>query len=72
MTLTDAHVGSKVKIVAVRAGHGLFGRLAAIGIVDGALVTVVKNSGQGPVVVDIQGSRFALGRGMAEKIEVRS
>ena len=48
----------------------LFNRLASMGLSAGKTVTIVRNSGEGPVIVDLDGSRIAVGRGMAEKIFV--
>jgi Fe2+ transport system protein A len=59
-----------VRLVAVDAGHGLRGRLAAMGIVPGVEIEVLRNSGHGPFLIAVKGSRIMLGRGMAQKIVV--
>ncbi|RKQ61771.1 ferrous iron transport protein A [Thermovibrio guaymasensis] len=69
MTLSQVKAGEKVRIVNITGGHGLKNRLAAIGIFPGAEVKVVK-SPPGPVIVEVAGSRVAIGQGMARKVEV--
>lgn len=46
-------------------------RLAELGFVEHEKVRVVKNSGMGPVILDVKDSRIALGRGEADKIIVK-
>ena len=47
-------------------------RLADMGFVPGDEIQVVSNGVPGPLVVLVKGSRLVLGRGMAEKILVKS
>lgn len=61
--------GRVVRIVAIEAGMGLARRLMEMGMVIGSTVTVVEQS-FGHVIVEVRGARFALGRGMANKIVV--
>lgn len=69
MVLLQAPSGKKLKVVNVKGGRGVRNRLAAIGIYPGAEIKVVKPP-PGPVIVEIEGTRLALGKGMAAKIEV--
>ena len=43
--------------------------LADLGIIEGENVRVIKNN-FGPLIVEVKGTRIALGRGLATKIEV--
>ena len=70
MSLTMVKSGQRVRFLAVRAGRGLQARLAAMGLVPGVEIEVVRNSMQGPFIIDVKGSRLMLGRGMANKIIV--
>lgn len=45
-------------------------RLAALGLVVGAHLEVLQNSGRGPVLVRVQNTRVALGRNEAAKVLV--
>lgn len=68
MPLTIVQAGRRVRLVAVKAGEGLQGRLAALGLIPGAEIEVLRNSARGPFLVAVQGSRIVLGRGMAQQI----
>lgn len=70
MPLTIVQVGRCVRLVAVDAGHGLQSRLAAMGLVPGVEIEVLRNSQYGPFLIAVKGSRIMLGRGMAQKIMV--
>ena len=70
MPLTMVAEGRKARLREVRGGRGIRGRLAAMGLVPGSEIEVVRNSGAGPFVVVVRNSRIVLGRGMAMKIEV--
>jgi len=69
MTLYEVKEGDRVRILNITGGHGIKNRLAAIGLFPGAEVKVVK-SPPGPVIVEVAGSRVAIGQGMARKVEV--
>jgi Fe2+ transport system protein FeoA len=71
MNLSEVANGKKGIILEFETGERLFNRLVSMGINRGNEFTVVRNSHHGPVVVDIDGSRFAVGRGMSEKILVK-
>jgi len=71
MNLSDVPNGKKGLILEIETGKRLFNRLVSMGINQGHEFTVVRNNRNGPVVIDIDGSRFAIGRGMSEKILVK-
>ena len=68
--LSQVREGQTVVLVRIEAGHGLNNRLAAMGLLPKAQIKVVNNHHPGPFVIDLKGSRMALGRGMANKIMV--
>ena len=69
--LAAIKTGSAVKIAQIIGGNrGFQERLSAMGLLPGTVLTVKKNSGRGSMLVNIKGSRLALGRGMAQKIQV--
>ncbi len=68
--LSLASVGETVEVVAVRAGWGLQRRLADLGLTPGVKVRVISSGKPGPVVLDVRGSRLALGYGVAHRIMV--
>ncbi|MBU1698688.1 MAG: ferrous iron transport protein A [Candidatus Eisenbacteria bacterium] len=70
MPLTIVQAGRRVRLVSVEAGYGLQGRLTAMGLIPGAEIKVLRNSIQGPFLIEVKGGRIMLGRGMAQKIMV--
>ena len=71
MPLSMVSPGELVEVAAVKAGWGLQRRLAELGLTTGAQVRVITGQGPGSVLIDIRGSRLALGRGVAHKITVK-
>lgn len=69
-TLATVRPGQTVRLVRIHAGQGLVSRLAAMGMLPQVEITVVRNSHPGPCVISVRDSKVALGRGMADKIEV--
>ena len=55
----------------IRGGRGLIQRLTAMGLTYGTVVHVLKSGGPGPLLIEVRGTRIALGRGVAMKIFVR-
>jgi ferrous iron transport protein A len=70
MPLTKVSTGAKAILQTITGGRQLRGRLAALGLLPGTELQVVQNSGQGPFIVSVRGSRIVLGRGMAASMEV--
>ena len=64
--------GNNVRLVSITGGAFMRSRLVSMGLLQGTTMEVVKNSGRGPVIVSVRGSRLVLGRGMAHKIMVES
>jgi ferrous iron transport protein A len=61
----------EVGVVHELAGGGGFrSRLATLGFTPGAKLTMVQNFGRGPLIVNIRGTRIALGRGEAAKVYI--
>jgi len=69
--MTRVPPGKRARVEAVQGGRAVVGRLAALGIIPGTVVTVLSNAGIGPVILEARGSRLALGRGQAARIIVR-
>ena len=69
--LCEAVAGEMVTVETVRAGWGLQRRLNDLGITPGVQVKVISGGRSGHLVLDVRGSRLALGRGVAGKIIVK-
>lgn len=71
MTLEMLRAG-RVQVIGITGGRGVRQRLAQLGIYPGSIITVCNRGGwRGPLLVEVGGSRIALGRGMARRIEVQ-
>jgi DtxR family transcriptional regulator, Mn-dependent transcriptional regulator len=70
MPLSAVPAGRTVRLAGIDAGDGLKSRLAAMGMVGNAEIIVVSNNSPGPFVVNIKGTRIAIGRDMAHKVMV--
>ena len=46
-------------------------RLEALGLTQGALITILNNDKKGSLTARFRGTRFALGRQIADNIDVR-
>ena len=70
MPLSMISEGKRAVLKKITGGRQLRGRLAALGLLPGTELEVIQNSGSGPFVVAVKGSRIVIGRGMASRIEV--
>ena len=71
MPLTMLSPGTRARVTAVCGGRGFNQRLASMGILPGAELVLLKGGPGGPVIINVLGSRFMLGRGMAQRIMVQ-
>jgi Fe2+ transport system protein FeoA len=70
-TLSQLRTGQSARVMSVNGGADIVGRLRAMGVLPGAVVT--KKSAMpagGPVVLEREGTQFAVGRDMADSIVV--
>ena len=72
MPLAMVGPGWTVQIVNVRGGRQLQRRLADMGLTPGVVVSVLNSQTPGPVILNLRGSRLALGHGMTMRILVRT
>jgi Fe2+ transport system protein FeoA len=68
--LKSAVPGKNYLIEKIIGGHGINGRLNAMGIVPKEVITVIFQTWGGPLTIAVKGVRIALGRGITHKIEV--
>ena len=69
--LTDAKDGQTGIIVSVAGGKWATKRLADLGLSPGTMITVIRRSlFSGPVQIEVCGSKWVIGRGLASKIVV--
>lgn len=71
VTLSDIKTGEKARVISLNGGRGLICRMAALGFTPGVEVMVIQNSGRGPLIASVRGTRVALGRQEARKTIVQ-
>ena len=71
MPLAFLPEGGSGIVVQIRGGANVLRRISEMGLTEGTLVHVVKSVGPGPLVVEVRGTRIALGRGISMKIFVK-
>ena len=68
--LAMAGKGDLVRVVQIHGGAKFAYRLKELGLGAGNILRVISSGFGGPLIVEIGGSRLAIGRGMALKIIV--
>ncbi|WP_048150879.1 FeoA family protein [Palaeococcus ferrophilus] len=58
-------------VVDIVGGPRARSKLTSIGIVPGARVRVLRINPHGPIILAVDNARFAIGRGLADKVIVR-
>jgi Fur family ferric uptake transcriptional regulator len=71
MPLAIAQEGERAIVQEFTGGSGAQLRLATLGLKKGDEVEVITNSGEGQLVVAVNATRLALGRGISQKIMVK-
>ncbi len=69
--MADAVPGKNYRIVRINGGCRINSRLCAMGFIPGETFYVSGASRGGPLCVIVKGTKFAIGRGMAERIQIR-
>ncbi|MDX2438717.1 MAG: FeoA family protein [Acidobacteriota bacterium] len=71
MALDTVEVRKQARVIVIDGGHRVRSHLNTLGIHVGDWLTVVERAPfRGPVLVEVNGTRLALGRGVASKIQV--
>lgn len=68
--LSELASGEEATFVDLHGGWGIRGRLTSLGFTPGVPVLMVQNFGWGSVIVELRGTRVALGRHEARRILV--
>jgi len=72
MPLTMAKAGERMVIREISGGASVRLRLLTMGLRQGDRIEVITNDGQGQLAIAVELKRYALGRGLAQKIVVES
>jgi Fe2+ transport system protein FeoA len=70
--LASLKAGSQARLVEISGNHGIQAKMAAMGLLPGTMLEVVRASKDGPMLISVRGSRIMLGHGLAGHIEVAS
>ena len=70
MTLDKGTVGESYTVEKIDLPDQVAHRLEALGMTLGTRVLVLERKGKGTSVLKVRGTRFALGQGITQKIEV--
>ncbi len=70
-TLSDVEIGEAATVILFKDQRLVNNRLASLGFTPGVDVKMLQNSGRGPLIVIVRGTRVALGRSEACHIIVK-
>ncbi len=68
--LLNLDQGKEVKVIKFRGGSNFISKLYKLGIKEGVTLKIKKKSNICPILIEVNGSTVAIGRGMAAKIFV--
>jgi len=68
MRLSRLKEGQTGKVYSIQGGFGIRNRMFELGLIKGQKIRVIRNSGWGPVMVEVKGTRIGIGRGASDKI----
>ena len=70
MKLSEAEVNKRYRVKNMyRLGYGVRTRINDMGLV-GCIFKVIIKIEHGPILIEVRGTRLALGKGLAEKVNV--
>lgn len=70
MPLVKMKTGESAILKEINWGEKMKQKLQSMGLIPGTLVSIISAGNKGPIVIDVRGSRLALGRGIVSQIEV--
>lgn len=70
MTLYEAEKGGSYCIEGLYVEPGVTRRLQALGMNDGTVINVLNRKKRGALIVQVRGTRLALGRHISSNIEI--
>jgi len=71
LPLSELESGQQATFVELRGGWGMKGRITSLGFTPGVSILMIQNYGWGPLIVEVRGTRVALGRHEANRILVQ-
>ena len=71
MTLYEAKKGERYCILGLHVEPQITRRLQALGLNDGTVVNVLNRKRKGALIIQVRGTRLALGKHISSNIEIR-
>ena len=71
MTLKQGNSNTSYQVVSIQLEEKLERRLEALGLTEGSTITIINKKKKGSLTVKFRGTRFALGKRIANHIEVK-
>lgn len=71
MTLKQGRNHTTYQILSINIDLKLERRLEALGLTEGTFITILNNDKKGALTAKFRGTRFALGKRIADNIEVK-
>ena len=71
MTLKQGKNNKTYQVLSINIELLLERRLEALGLTEGAKITILNNNKKGALTARVRGTRFALGKRIADHIEVK-
>lgn len=71
MTLYEAQKGCSYYIDGLYVEPSITRRLQALGLNDGTVVTVLNRKKRGALIIQVRGTRLALGKHISSNIEIK-
>ena len=71
MTLKEGQNNKTYRVLSIDIDLKLERRLEALGLTEGTEITILNNDKKGSITAKFRGTRFALGRRIADNIEVK-
>ncbi len=70
MTLEDSEIGKSYRILKIDLDERVTRRLEMLGMTHDTDIRVLNKKKNGPVIIKVRGTRFALGRGFTRGIVI--
>lgn len=72
MVLRNASMGTGYRVEEIRLEENVKRRLQILGLTSGTQVEVLNRKKSGALIIKVRGTRFAVGRQIAEGVEVKA
>lgn len=72
MTLYDGEKGGSYEVCGVNVEESITRRLQALGVNEGTKIRILNRKKKGALIIQVRGTRLALGQHISSGIEVKS